>query len=88
MELLPFHCDRIFLLVHSQVGAFQIGEVNILIDDFRFSINILTKYENNNGSTENCLEASGETLKARKVGSDAIKVNHSFSILKSPGGLC
>ena len=33
----------------------------------RFSINILTKYENNNGSTENCLEASGETLEARKV---------------------
>ena len=31
-------------------------------------MNILTKYENNNGSTENCLEASGETLDARKVG--------------------
>jgi len=33
----------------------------------KFSVNILTKYENNNGSTENCLEASGETLEARKV---------------------
>ena len=40
---------------------------SIFTDGIRFSVNILTKYENNNGSTENCLEASGETLEARKV---------------------
>jgi len=33
----------------------------------RFSVNILTKYENNNGCTENCLNASGETLDSRIV---------------------
>lgn len=33
----------------------------------KFSVNILTKYENNNGSTENCLEAKGETLDSRQV---------------------
>jgi len=33
----------------------------------KFSVNILTKYENNNGSTENCLNVSGETLDARQV---------------------
>ena len=30
-------------------------------------MNILTKYENNNGGTDNCLEVSGETLEARQV---------------------
>jgi len=33
----------------------------------KFSVNILTKYENNNGSTENCLGAEGEALEARQV---------------------
>jgi len=33
----------------------------------RFAVNILTKYENNNGSTENCLNASHETLNHRIV---------------------
>jgi len=33
----------------------------------RFSVNILTKYENNNGSTDNCLDSSSETLDARVV---------------------
>ena len=33
----------------------------------RFSVNILTKYENNNGCTENCLNASGVTLDSRIV---------------------
>lgn len=33
----------------------------------RFSVNILTKYENNNGSTENCLNSSSETLDHRIV---------------------
>jgi len=32
-----------------------------------FSVNILTKYENNNGSTENCLEQSEEVLEQRTV---------------------
>jgi hypothetical protein len=30
-------------------------------------VNILTKYENNNGSTENCLNSSSETLDHRIV---------------------
>jgi len=33
----------------------------------RFAVNILTKYEDNNGSTENCLNSSGETLDRRIV---------------------
>jgi len=33
----------------------------------RFAVNILTKYENNNGSTENCLNAASETLDHRIV---------------------
>jgi len=33
----------------------------------RFAVNILTKYENNNGSTENCLNSSSETLDHRIV---------------------
>jgi len=33
----------------------------------RFSVNILTKYENNNGSTHNCLGCSQESLKSRVV---------------------
>jgi len=33
----------------------------------RFSVHILTKYENNNGSTENCLGCSQESLKVRQV---------------------
>jgi len=33
----------------------------------RFSVHILTKYENNNGSTPNCLGCSEETLKVRVV---------------------
>lgn len=32
-----------------------------------FSVNILTKYENNNGSTENCLNQSSEMLEQRTV---------------------
>jgi len=32
-----------------------------------FSVNILTKYENNNGSTENCLNQSKEVLETRVV---------------------
>jgi len=33
----------------------------------RFAVNILTKYEDNNGSTENCLNSSVETLDRRIV---------------------
>jgi len=33
----------------------------------KFSVNILTKYEDNNGSTENCLNLDCETLAARQV---------------------
>jgi len=33
----------------------------------RFSANILTRYENNNGSSENCLDCSEEILKERVV---------------------
>jgi len=33
----------------------------------RFSVNILTKYENNNGSSENCLNSTKETLDQRVV---------------------
>lgn len=33
----------------------------------RFSVNILTKYENNNGSSENCLEAAQDILDQRLV---------------------
>lgn len=40
----------------------------------RFSVNILTKYENNNGSTDNCLDSSSETLEARVV--DFIDIAH------------
>jgi len=32
-----------------------------------FSVNILTKYENNNGSTENCLNLSKEVLEQRTI---------------------
>ena len=42
-------------------------EMQALKAIFRFSVNILTKYEDNNGNTENCLEVSGETLEARQV---------------------
>jgi len=33
----------------------------------KFSVNILTRYENNNGSTDNCLKTSGEVMEARQV---------------------
>ncbi|XP_023332650.1 cytoplasmic phosphatidylinositol transfer protein 1 [Eurytemora carolleeae] len=33
----------------------------------RFHVHILTKYENNNGSTENCLNCSEESLKGRTI---------------------
>jgi len=33
----------------------------------RFSVHILTRYENNNGSTENCLDVSKEVLDSRVV---------------------
>ena len=32
-----------------------------------FSVNILTKYENNNGSTDNCLDQSKEVLEQMVV---------------------
>ena len=46
-------------------------------------MNILTKYENNNGSTENCLEQSEEVLEQRTVDHVDIALDQVRSSLAS-----